>query len=45
MNGIESLDREFISAILECREPNTCGAKALPCYRTPIMLEQQLQST
>ncbi len=42
MNGIELQDREFVSAILEGREPESSVAKVLPCYEVLDQLEQQL---
>ena len=33
MNGIELLDREFVAAIREGREPNSSVGKVLDCYR------------
>lgn len=42
MNGIELQDREFISAILEEREPNSSVASVIECYRTLAALEKQL---
>jgi 2-hydroxy-4-carboxymuconate semialdehyde hemiacetal dehydrogenase len=41
-NGIELQDREFVSAILEGREPNSSVAQVLPCYRVLGALEKQL---
>lgn len=42
MNGIELQDREFVSAILEGREPNASVAQVLPCYIVLDQLQQQL---
>ncbi|MDY0271811.1 MAG: Gfo/Idh/MocA family oxidoreductase [Advenella sp.] len=42
MNGIELQDREFISAIVEGREPNSSVASVIECYRTLAALEAQL---
>ena len=42
MNGIELQDREFFSAIEQCRQPNSSVASVLPCYRVLHELEQQL---
>ncbi|MEM6681456.1 MAG: Gfo/Idh/MocA family oxidoreductase [Pseudomonadota bacterium] len=42
MNGIELQDREFIAAIREGREPNSCVADVLPCYEVLHTLDQQL---
>lgn len=44
MNGIELQDREFVSAILEGREPNSSVASVIECYRTLAALEQQLSA-
>jgi len=41
-NGIELQDREFLSAILENREPNASIQQVMPCYRTIDKLEKQL---
>ena len=42
MNGIELIDREFISAISEGREPNGSVAQCLPAMRVLDRIEQQL---
>jgi 2-hydroxy-4-carboxymuconate semialdehyde hemiacetal dehydrogenase len=42
-NGIELQDREFVSAILEGREPNGSVAQVMPCYRVLGALEKQLE--
>jgi 2-hydroxy-4-carboxymuconate semialdehyde hemiacetal dehydrogenase len=42
MNGIELQDREFVSAIVEGREPNASVAQVLPCYEVLDQLQQQL---
>ncbi|WP_422344919.1 Gfo/Idh/MocA family oxidoreductase [Parasphingorhabdus sp.] len=42
MNGIELQDREFVTAILEGREPNSSVAQVLPCYKVLHELEGQL---
>lgn len=42
MNGIELIDREFISAIREGREPNASVAQCLPAMQTLHRLEQCL---
>jgi len=42
MNGIELQDREFVSAIIEGREPNASVAQVLPCYVVLDQLQQQL---
>jgi 2-hydroxy-4-carboxymuconate semialdehyde hemiacetal dehydrogenase len=42
MNGIELQDREFASAIIEGREPNSSVAQVLPCYVVLDQLQQQL---
>lgn len=39
-NGIELIDREFISAIQEGREPNSSVAQALPAYETLDRIEK-----
>jgi 2-hydroxy-4-carboxymuconate semialdehyde hemiacetal dehydrogenase len=43
-NGIELQDREFVSAILEGREPNASVAQVMPCYRVLGALEKQLEA-
>lgn len=43
MNGIELQDREFVSAFMENREPNSSVASVLSCYKVLHDLEQQLQ--
>jgi 2-hydroxy-4-carboxymuconate semialdehyde hemiacetal dehydrogenase len=43
MNGIELQDREFISAIVDGREPNSSVAQVLPCYVVLDELQQQLE--
>ena len=43
MNGIELQDREFFSAILEGREPNSSVQQVLPAMRTLDALEKDLQ--
>jgi len=45
MNGIELQDREFISAILEGREPNSSIRQVIDCYRVLGALEEQLQGS
>lgn len=42
MNGIELQDREFVSAIVEGREPNASVRQVLPCYIVLDQLQQQL---
>jgi 2-hydroxy-4-carboxymuconate semialdehyde hemiacetal dehydrogenase len=42
MNGIELQDREFVSAIIEGREPNASVAQVLPAYIVLDQLQQQL---
>jgi 2-hydroxy-4-carboxymuconate semialdehyde hemiacetal dehydrogenase len=42
MNGIELQDREFVSAIVDGREPNASVAQVLPCYVVLDQLQQQL---
>ena len=44
MDGIELQDREFISAILEKREPNSSVAQVLPAMQTLGKLEDMLLS-
>jgi len=44
MNGIELQDREFVSAILEGREPNSSVAQVLPCYVVLDQLQRRLES-
>jgi len=44
INGIELQDREFFSAIVERREPNSSVAEVLPCYRTLHTLDRQLSN-
>lgn len=43
MNGIELQDREFVSAIVDGREPNSSVAQVLPCYVVLDELQQQLE--
>ncbi|HEX2732102.1 MAG TPA: Gfo/Idh/MocA family oxidoreductase [Polyangiaceae bacterium] len=43
LNGIELQDREFISAILEAREPEASVAQVFPCYDVLHELERQLR--
>lgn len=43
MNGIELQDREFVSAIVEGREPNSSVAQVLPCYVVLDELQKQLE--
>jgi 2-hydroxy-4-carboxymuconate semialdehyde hemiacetal dehydrogenase len=43
MNGIELQDREFVSAILEGREPNSSVASVLDCYRVMGELAASLE--
>ncbi|CAE6932389.1 Gfo/Idh/MocA family oxidoreductase [Vibrio sp. B1FLJ16] len=43
-NGIELIDREFISAIKEAREPNSSVAQCLGAMETLHKLEQLLES-
>ncbi len=44
MNGIELMDREFVAAIREGREPNASVASCLPAMETLHRLEQSLQA-
>jgi 2-hydroxy-4-carboxymuconate semialdehyde hemiacetal dehydrogenase len=41
-DGIELQDREFVTAVLQGREPNSSVASVLPCYRVLGDLERQL---
>lgn len=43
-NGIELQDREFVSAILEGREPNASVRQVLGCYEVLNQLQEQLDS-
>ena len=43
-NGIELQDREFVTAILEGREPNSSVQSVIDCYRTLQALEDQLNA-
>ncbi|WP_431246466.1 Gfo/Idh/MocA family oxidoreductase [Leifsonia xyli] len=43
MNGIELQDREFVSAIIEGREPNASVSEVLPCYLVLDQLQRQLE--
>lgn len=42
LNGIELQDREFFSAIIERREPNSSVTQVLACYHTLHVLEKSL---
>ena len=42
-NGIELQDREFVSSILENREPNSSVRQTLPCYQVIDKLERDLR--
>jgi 2-hydroxy-4-carboxymuconate semialdehyde hemiacetal dehydrogenase len=42
-NGIELIDREFVSAILESREPNASLRQCLPAMETLEKIERQLE--
>lgn len=42
MDGIELQDREFVSAILEGREPNSSVSQVLSCYQVLAQLDAQL---
>ena len=42
MNGIELIDREFIAAIAERREPNASLAQCLPAMRVMHEIEQKI---
>jgi 2-hydroxy-4-carboxymuconate semialdehyde hemiacetal dehydrogenase len=43
-NGIELIDREFIAAIREGREPNSSLAQCLPAMQVMDMIEKQFTS-
>ena len=43
-NGIELIDREFIAAIREGREPNSSLAQCLPAMKVMDMIEKQFTS-
>ena len=42
MNGIELIDREFIAAIIEGREPNSALRQCLPAMREMHQIEQKI---
>ena len=42
-NGIELIDREFIAAIREGREPNSSLAQCLPAMQVMDIIEKQFQ--
>jgi 2-hydroxy-4-carboxymuconate semialdehyde hemiacetal dehydrogenase len=42
MNGIELIDREFISAIRNKREPNSSLAQCLPAMQVMHMIEEKM---
>ena len=42
MNGIELIDREFINAIIEKREPNGSLHQCLPAMKIMHEIEQKL---
>jgi 2-hydroxy-4-carboxymuconate semialdehyde hemiacetal dehydrogenase len=42
MDGIELQDREFVTAILEGREPNSSVSQVLSCYHVLAQLDAQL---
>ena len=42
MNGIELIDREFISAIRDKREPNSSLAQCLPAMQVMHMIEEKM---
>jgi 2-hydroxy-4-carboxymuconate semialdehyde hemiacetal dehydrogenase len=44
MNGIELIDREFISAIKEGREPNGSLAQCLPAMQVMHMIEEKMSA-
>jgi 2-hydroxy-4-carboxymuconate semialdehyde hemiacetal dehydrogenase len=43
-NGIELIDREFVAAIREGREPNSSLAQCLPAMQVMDMIEKQFTS-
>ena len=43
-NGIELIDREFIAAIREGREPNSSLAQCLPAMQVMDIIERQFSS-
>jgi 2-hydroxy-4-carboxymuconate semialdehyde hemiacetal dehydrogenase len=43
-NGIELQDREFVSAIVESREPNSSVRQVLGCYEILNQLQEQLSA-
>ena len=43
-NGIELIDREFISAIKENRQPNACVTDAISAMQTLDKIEKDLNS-
>jgi 2-hydroxy-4-carboxymuconate semialdehyde hemiacetal dehydrogenase len=43
-NGIELIDREFVAAIREGREPNSSLAQCLPAMQVMDMVEKQFKS-
>jgi 2-hydroxy-4-carboxymuconate semialdehyde hemiacetal dehydrogenase len=44
MDGIELQDREFVSAIIEGREPNASIRSVLACYEVLDRLQVQLDT-
>jgi len=44
MNGIELIDREFISAIKDKREPNSSLAQCLPTMQVMHMIEEKMSA-
>lgn len=42
MNGIELIDREFIAAIIERREPDSALRQCLPAMRVMHQIEQKI---
>ncbi|VAW17602.1 4-carboxy-2-hydroxymuconate-6-semialdehyde dehydrogenase, partial [hydrothermal vent metagenome] len=42
-NGIELIDREFVSAIQEGREPNSSVAQCLPAMETLARIEAVIE--
>ena len=43
-NGIELIDREFVAAIREGREPNSSLAQCLPAMQVMDIVEKQFKS-
>jgi 2-hydroxy-4-carboxymuconate semialdehyde hemiacetal dehydrogenase len=43
LSGVARQDREFFTAIHECREPEASVASVMPCYRVLHQLARQLE--